>query len=191
MDMLPLKVDDKVDEVSTNTSTDRNNPGFDSIINLVTESSFERFKSKVINGLEYKIGWERLFFTEKTAKFINCNQVPLFIAPYGYVERLRSFGFDVFDDLINHSYDLQEDPDLRIKMVVKELVRLVDNIDNIINSEDIELRFKHNRVVLKRLHSRRLRKYQILLKNFVTIDRPINKKHFKSLISERHSNRLI
>lgn len=75
------------------------------------------------HSLNFK-AWNRLTFTEKTLKCFLMRQLPLFLSSAGYVEYVRSLGFDVFDDFINHSYDTQQDPYLRIKMVAKELQRL-------------------------------------------------------------------
>lgn len=49
-----------------------------------------------------------MFITEKTAKpFFNL-QFPIILGPQGIMQKLREYGFDVFDDIINHEYDLVE-----------------------------------------------------------------------------------
>jgi hypothetical protein len=57
-----------------------------------------------------------------TEKFINsvfgCN-FPILIAGYGAVEHLRQVGFDMFDDVVDHSYDLIVDPIERIVAAVE------------------------------------------------------------------------
>jgi hypothetical protein len=186
VEILPLTVDDKVDIESTNTNSHRNNPGFDSIVNVISESSFNKFKSKILNGLEYKIGWSRLFFTEKTAKYINCNQLPLFMAPHGYVGRLRELGFDVFDDIINHNYDLEKNPDDRIEMISDELERLVNNMDSIINRKDLENRFRENRFTLEKLNRERTKIYNTQLREFLIDQTPINGEYYKSLVFSKN-----
>lgn len=46
-----------------------------------------------------------MFITEKTAKpFFNL-QFPIIFGPPGIIQKLREYGFDVFDDIINHEYD--------------------------------------------------------------------------------------
>ena len=46
-----------------------------------------------------------MFITEKSMKpFFNL-QFPLIFGPVGIVEQLRNYGFDMFDDIINHDYD--------------------------------------------------------------------------------------
>jgi hypothetical protein len=64
------------------------------------------------------------FLTEKSEKCFLLEQVPLWVAAPGQVELARQCGFDVFDDLIDHGYDRQADPLLRIKMVADQLERL-------------------------------------------------------------------
>lgn len=182
VDVLPLTVDDNVDIETTDTNGHRNNPGFDSIINVVSESSFNKFKSKILNGLDYRIGWSRFFFTEKTAKFINCNQLPLFMAPHGYVGRLRELGFDVFDDIINHDYDFEIDPDVRIEMISDELERLTQNIDSIINQKDLENRFRMNRFILEKLSRVRVKKYNTQLRKFLIDQNPVDQEYHESLV---------
>ena len=68
------------------------------------------------------------FFTEKTWKAIYAKQLFLLISAPGSVERLRNFGFDTYDDIIDHSYDNELDLEKRIFMVVNEIKRLEPNI---------------------------------------------------------------
>ncbi len=64
------------------------------------------------------------FMTEKVAKPFLGLQIPLFVSWIGYVEHLREQGFDMFDDIINHSYDNEVDENKRIDLVIKELKKL-------------------------------------------------------------------
>ena len=60
-----------------------------SYIDVVTETSAENL----------------MFVTEKSMKpFFNL-QFPLIFGPVGIVQELRNYGFDMFDDIINHDYD--------------------------------------------------------------------------------------
>ena len=47
------------------------------------------------------------------------------------IKKLEHFGFDVFRDFIDHSYDEEQDLVKRITMCVKEIERLKDNIMDI------------------------------------------------------------
>lgn len=87
------------------------------IINLVSENTAgyddsDNFKHKTIT------------FTEKAWKPFKTHQLPLYVSLSGYVDKIRSLGFDVFDDFINHDYDTEKNHSIRIKMVVKEMDRL-------------------------------------------------------------------
>lgn len=100
------------------------------IFHIVQESSVgydHRTHRKIYNKLP--IDWrivnsDRLFFTEKSAKPFCCNQIPLFIAAPGYVEILRNLGFDLFDDIVDHNYDKEDNVFNRCDLVYKELKRI-------------------------------------------------------------------
>jgi hypothetical protein len=79
-------------------------------INIVTESCYEL---------------QEIHITEKSVKPFFFYQLPLFLSSYNHVKYLKSrFGFDMFDDLINHDYDNEPDNKIRFKMFVKEIERL-------------------------------------------------------------------
>jgi len=59
-----------------------------------------------------------------------CN-FPILIASYGSVKYLRELGFDMFDDIVNHSYDNIESPCLRMETAIQQNIHLFDK--NIIN----------------------------------------------------------
>lgn len=66
-------------------------------------------------------GWVDPFPTEKTTKCFLLKQVPIWVCPPSYVQNMRDIGFDVFDDIVDHSYDTESDPMLRIRMAVDQL----------------------------------------------------------------------
>ena len=80
------------------------------IFNLVTESSYEN------TGDTFET-WSRIMVTEKSIRPFRLHQLPIFLAPAGHVEYLRNLKFDVFDDIIDHSYDLCHDSNKRIELV--------------------------------------------------------------------------
>lgn len=88
-----------------------------SIINLISETSYERLT-------DIKESWERGMTTEKTVKTYMSHQLPLWLATHSFVDYQRGMGFDLFDDLIDHSYDNIMSPWERIDAVVRELKRL-------------------------------------------------------------------
>lgn len=87
------------------------------LVNVVLETGFEPLDN--VFG-----GWDRHFYTEKTGKAFFLEQIPVFVAKAGYVKLIRNLGFDVFDDIIDHSYDGLLDPRERISAVANECQRL-------------------------------------------------------------------
>jgi hypothetical protein len=58
---------------------------------IVAETYFERTDAKT--------------FTEKTVRVLQTGRPFLLFAATGVVDRLRNYGFDVFDDIVDHSYN--------------------------------------------------------------------------------------
>lgn len=57
-------------------------------------------------------------------------------APAGYLKWLRSWGFETFDNCIDESYDLEEDNNKRLKMIIEEVARLnATSIDYFLDQE--------------------------------------------------------
>jgi len=102
------------------------------IFNVVQESSVGsdvRSHVKYYSPVPYNwqtVSSDRVFFTEKTAKAFLMNQIPLFIAAPGMVQVLRELGFDMFDDIVNHNYDKEDNIYKRCDLVFDELKRLVN-----------------------------------------------------------------
>ena len=69
-----------------------------------------------------------IHITEKTFTPFNFYQIPIFVATYQHVKYLRDmYGFDMFDDLVNHSYDNEIDNGKRLFMIADEVRRLNEN----------------------------------------------------------------
>jgi len=83
-------------------------------VQLVVESSHETD----INS------WRSIFITEKSYKVFAWHQFPLWYAIPGTVGKLRDAGFDLFEDIIDHSYDNIHDPVRRMDLVVEQLQKL-------------------------------------------------------------------
>lgn len=169
INLLPIKINDIYDDPGldgTSTYNHINYPGANSIISLVIESSYEHFNSKKHKGLKYWKYWSRPIITEKTTKTINCKQLPIYMAPKGYVQHLREFGFDVFDDIIDHSYDNCDDPEERIILIANELTRLISDksIEEIKNNETLNSRFLKNEHTLRIVYYT----YQMVFKKNLT-----------------------
>jgi len=90
----------------------------DSYCNLVAESYLDN------------IG----FVTEKIYKPIRAGQLFLVQGPPGAINLLRTQGFDVFDDYIDHSYDTELDWKTRTDLVHKSLSAVYPQIEQIFNA---------------------------------------------------------
>jgi len=91
------------------------------LVNVVLESGFEY--SSAVPGDQ---PWTVPMLTEKTVKAFALGQIPMILGPRGQVEKTRQQGFDLFDDLIDHSYDNEPDPLIRIEQFVSSLEKFID-----------------------------------------------------------------
>ena len=112
---LPILLDGETDNMSDQHSHNDTN-WFACFINLVTETSNQTDDDS----------WHEVFITEKSLKAFLYRQVPIFWAVPGTVRLLRDIGFDVYDDIIDHSYDSIKDPNLRLSTVVSTLKTFLD-----------------------------------------------------------------
>lgn len=108
--------------VSWEDQRDIKNPDLTgALINIITESAYEP-----------EPGVDRVEFhhlpgmTEKSFKCFAMQQLPVWLAPYGSVQCYRDLGFDVFDDIINHDYDMEADPVRRIKQIADQIEKLCE-----------------------------------------------------------------
>jgi hypothetical protein len=120
---------------------------FDCLINVVAETSDQTYH-------DGEFGYDTLFVTEKTFKVFAWYQIPVWITVPNFVECIRNMGFDVFDDLVDHSYDNIQDHQQRLQASfasLSKLIQLVQNngIKNLHNT--LMPRFAHNDVVLNRV----------------------------------------
>ena len=100
------------------------------------------------NGDESPYGL--ITFTEKIIKPFLAKQIPLFIALPGLQNELRKLGFDLFDDLITTTYELEKSPTKRIEMIVNELERLL-SLDLVEYKNKNQHRFDSNYDLLQTL----------------------------------------
>ena len=107
---MPILVDGTIDSDSeqhfhTNVNF------FECMVNVITETSSQTDADS----------WREIFLTEKTFKAFAYRQMPLWFAVPNTVQTVRDLGFDVFDDIIDHSYDLIDDESERMDAVVNVL----------------------------------------------------------------------
>jgi len=81
--------------------------------------------------------------TEKYLHSVYACNFPILIASCGSVKYLRELGFDMFDDIVNHSYDNIESPCLRMETAIQQNIHLFDK--NVINEwHTVKDRFLNN-----------------------------------------------
>jgi hypothetical protein len=99
----------------------------DSYIHLVTETTVK----------------PKIFLSEKTWKPIASEQLFLVFGNVGIISYLRDQGVDVFDDLIDHSYDNEQNWENRLIMIHEQLRKLI-NMDLEFIYKDTEQRRRNN-----------------------------------------------
>ena len=112
---LPLLLDGMIPRNKDFLEHDAINPLFRTCaVNIIAESSAQADP----------MSWNSILVTEKTFKAFGMLQLPVWWAVPGVVNCTRNMGFDLFDDIIDHSYDNEQDEDLRLEVVIKELKKL-------------------------------------------------------------------
>ena len=67
---------------------------------------------------------DKLHLTEKIFKPIVARRPFLLVGAPGNLQYLKSYGFKTFDRWIDESYDNEPDPDIRIQMIITQLLKL-------------------------------------------------------------------
>ena len=117
---LPITIDGIVDRQTNNVEHVQTNPVFHScLFNLVAESS-----SQTDPGI-----WRSIFITEKTFKAFGLRQIPIWFAVPGLTHEVRKLGFDMFDDIVDHSYDQIANESQRFAAVFDQVQRLNHDLD--------------------------------------------------------------
>jgi hypothetical protein len=113
----------------------------DALFNVICETAYESEP-----GHDQLIHHHRPGMTEKSYKCFALFQIPIWLAPYRAVACYRELGFDVFDDIVDHSYDLESDPVRRISMVADQIQTVCDQpLFELIDLKNQLLpRFQHN-----------------------------------------------
>jgi hypothetical protein len=106
-----------------------------SYVNIVTESNFL---------------FNEIHITEKTLKPFYFYQFPIFLSSMNHIKYIKEmYGFDMFDDILDHSYDNEPDNKKRLFMVYDEVKRLSKNKDKLIEFyKNNELRFEKNKQIV-------------------------------------------
>jgi len=92
---------------------------------------------------------EQFWVTEKICRTMyNFHPFVVLSTPY-FLKNLRELGYQTFDCVIDESYDLQQDPELRLEMAIDSAQKLVQIIDD----PKVRTICEHNHVQLQKTHS--------------------------------------
>jgi hypothetical protein len=87
-------------------------------------------------------------FSEKEIQWVYGRNFLIYLGSPRSIQWFRKWGFDVFDDVVDHSYDLIEDPSERILRAIDDNIHLLDGSTDLDKLwEDREERFNQNCVV--------------------------------------------
>jgi len=165
--VLPITIDGIIDRNNNNIEHVQTNPVFHScLFNIVVETSSQTAPSHPRTPR----GWYSIFITEKTFKSFGLRQIPIWFAVPGLVTEVRKLGFDMFDDIIDHSYDLVDDEDKRFTQVFDQIKKLNSELDlsqcqQLRNS--MLNRFNNNFMLLSHYASIRDLQFQNIIKEFI------------------------
>jgi hypothetical protein len=112
------------------------NPYQNSYVNIVNETQFERKNT--------------IHITEKSIIPLYYHQLPIIVATPGHISKMRElYKFDMFDDIIDHSYDNETNHEKRLNLIETQILNLYKNknkvIDFIKSNQD---RFEKNRKIV-------------------------------------------
>lgn len=129
---------DQVDKLNLGWKILQNNklPSHQNRYNVSANNNAENFQKNLRNLFTSTIvevvmetTWynKGVFVSEKFLHSVYGLNFPIIIGNPSTVEYLRHNGFDMFDDVIDHSYDLESDPLLRIMKAIENNLQLLTN----------------------------------------------------------------
>jgi hypothetical protein len=81
--------------------------------------------------------------TEKSHQAFALKRIPMTLGNRGYVQKMRDHGFDMYDDIIDHSYDDIEDNFQRIQKCIELNKSVLKNSKDIRFEETAEKNYRH------------------------------------------------
>jgi len=134
---LKLKISDyEKTELSFNENNEITvlNPKYDNVL-LPPDipSNYENSYVNIVTETKFLNHDNVIQISEKSFKPFFYYQFPMILATHHHTKSLKQkYGFDFFDDVIDHSYDNELDQRKRFSLFAKELKRLHDNKENLI-----------------------------------------------------------
>jgi len=94
---------------------------------LLQKSVFEPTCISLITEPAY---YEReTIVTEKTLMALYAGTIPIWVGGWRIADYMASMGFDTFDDVVDHSYQTESDPELRCDLAIARNLKLLSNFD--------------------------------------------------------------
>jgi len=157
---FPIYIDGVV-ETDTQQHHHTDNIFYNSLLNVILETSEQASTERL---------WRSIFITEKTFKAFAYYQIPVWFAVPGLVKSVRNLGFDLFDDLIDHSYDNELGQERRYQMVTQSIDDFLRN-KSLSNLNNIRMhiynRLHNNRELLGRLYNMHQQKFQNIIQSLL------------------------
>ena len=111
--------------------------------------------------IETYFDWpDTIAFSEKVFRALQLPRPILLYSMPGSVKALRDYGFELFDDIVDHSYDTEPDQIKRQVMILDQLCAWKDRTFNAQHLVDFDQRIKYNRNLLKNFRSNWPKKLQ-------------------------------
>jgi len=97
-------------------------------------------------------GWQHsaAFFSEKTIFALEAQTIPLWFGGYGQAAWMQSAGFDVFEDIIDHSYQWHPNAQQRMDLAIDLNIEILCDQDRLSEfyAQNLQ-RFEHNRKLVR------------------------------------------
>jgi hypothetical protein len=111
--------------------------------------------------IETYFDWpDTIAFSEKVFRALQLPRPILLYSMPGSIKILRDYGFELFDDIVDHSYDVEPDQIKRQVMILDQLCVWKDRVFTAQHLLDFDQRIKHNRDLLKNFRSNWPKKLQ-------------------------------
>ena len=101
-------------------------------------------KSSLLNAICGSIAFSGSIVTEKTLMAIFGGTIPIWFGGWRIPDYMRSVGFDVFDDIVDHSYQNLSSPEQRCREAVNKNIHLLKNLTQVDHT-----RLQHNLNLIK------------------------------------------
>lgn len=102
---------------------------------LIPEDSFSYMNSyiNIVTESQFRDDFNVIHVSEKSFRPFAYYNLPIIVATQNHIKYMKDkYGFDFYDDLINHDYDNEKYIGNRITMLIDEVIRLKNNKEDVI-----------------------------------------------------------